>query len=79
LQVSRYIGAMPFVWLSVPGRADRVFLERNSSASLSRLTGCPDTPSPGWLGHDAAPAEIRAQACGTSTTSTSNMTTRSCN
>src|SRR5262249_49138429 len=38
LRVSRYIGAMPFLWLSVPGRADRAFIERNSIALLSCLT-----------------------------------------
>jgi hypothetical protein len=53
------IGVMPFVWLSVPGRADRAAVERNSIALLSCLTGCPDRPSPGWLGRDAEPAEIR--------------------
>src|SRR5262249_50867852 len=62
LRVSRYIGAMPFLWLSVPGRADRAFIERNSIALLSCLTGCPDTPSPAWLGSDAVPAEIRGSA-----------------
>jgi hypothetical protein len=59
-QVSRSIGAMPFLWLSVPGRADRSYLESNSIALLSGLTGGPDQPSPSWLGHHAEPAEIRA-------------------
>ncbi len=57
--MSRHIGMTPFVWLSVAGRADRAYLERNSIALLSCLTGCPDTPSPGWLGRDAEPADIR--------------------
>jgi hypothetical protein len=59
LEVSRYIGAMPFLWLSVPDRADRGYIERNSIALLSCLTGGPDTPSPNWLGLDAVRAEIR--------------------
>ncbi|SRR6266516_1495348 len=59
MEVSRYIGAMPFLWLSVSDRADRGYIERNSIALLSCLTGCPDTPSPNWLGRDAVRAEIR--------------------
>jgi hypothetical protein len=59
-QVSRYIGAMPFLWLSVPGRADRGYLESNSIALLSCLTGGPDQPSASWLGRHAERAEIRA-------------------
>ena len=59
VEVSRYLGAMPVLWLGVPGPADRAYLERNSIALLSCLTGCPDTPSPAWLGHYAVPAEIR--------------------
>ncbi len=30
-EVSRHIGVMPFLWLSVPGRADRGYLESNRS------------------------------------------------
>jgi hypothetical protein len=58
-EVSRYIGAMPFLWLDVPDRADRGYIERNSIALLSCLSGCQDWPSPRWLGHDAARLEIR--------------------
>lgn len=58
-EVSRYIGAMPFLWLGVPDRADRGYLERNSIALLSCLAGCQDSPSAGWLGHDATRPEIR--------------------
>ena len=58
-EVSRHIGAMPFLWLSVPGRADRCYLESNSIALLSCLTGGPDQPSADWLGHYAERAEIR--------------------
>jgi len=58
-EVSRHIGAMPFLWLSVPGRADRGYLESNSIALLSCLTGGPDLPSASWLGRYAERAEIR--------------------
>ena len=57
--VSGHIGAMPFLWLNVPARADRGYLESNSIALLSCLTGGPDRPSTSWLGHYAEPAEIR--------------------
>lgn len=57
--VSRYIGAMPFLWLSVPCRTDRGYLESNSIALLSRLTGGPDRPGASWLGQHAERAEIR--------------------
>jgi hypothetical protein len=58
-EVSRYIGAMPFLWLAVPDRTDRGYLERNSIALLSCLARCQDSPSAGWLGHDATRSEIR--------------------
>jgi len=58
-EVSRHIGAMPFLWLSVPGRADRGYLESNSIALLSCLTSGPDLPSASWLGRYAERAEIR--------------------
>jgi hypothetical protein len=58
-EVSHRIGAMPFLWLSVPDRADRGYIERNSIALLSCLVGCKDSPSAGWLGHDANRPEIR--------------------
>jgi hypothetical protein len=58
-EVSRHIGAMPFLWLSVPGRTDRGYLERNSIALLSCLTGGPDQPGASWLGRYAERAEIR--------------------
>lgn len=57
--VSRYIGAMPFLWLGVPEREDRGYIERNSIALLSCLVGGPDPPSTGWLGHDVPRPEIR--------------------
>ena len=55
--VSSRIGAMPFLWLNVPARADRGSLESNSIALLSCLTGSPDLPSTNWLGHYAEQAE----------------------
>ncbi len=58
-EVSHLIGAMPFLWLSVPGRADRGYLESSSIALLSCLTGGPDQPSVSWLGRYAERAEIR--------------------
>ena len=58
-EVSRYIGAMPFLWLSVPDRTDRDYIERNSIALLSCLTGGPDLPSADWLGRYAPRREIR--------------------
>ncbi len=57
LEVSRYISAMPFVWLNVPGRPDqctgRAYVERNSIALLSCRVGGLDQPSVGWLGRFA--------------------------
>lgn len=35
LAVSRYIGAMPFLWLAVPDREDRACIERHSIGLLS--------------------------------------------
>jgi hypothetical protein len=55
--VSSHIGAMPLLWLNVPARADRGYLENNSIALLSCLTGGPDRPSTSWLGQYAEPAE----------------------
>ncbi|MEO6998832.1 MAG: hypothetical protein ABI112_12180 [Terracoccus sp.] len=58
LEVSRYLGAMPFLWLAVAdrfdGTIDRDYIERNTIALLSCLTSAADQPSPGWLGHDAS-------------------------
>ena len=52
-KVSDYIRAMPFLWLSVPDRADRGYLESNSIALLSCLANGPDLPGASWLGHSA--------------------------
>ena len=53
--VSRHIGAMPFVWLSIadePGPdSERGYVERNAIALLSNRGKAPvDAPSPTWLG-----------------------------
>ncbi len=57
--VSRHIQAMPFLWLAVPGRDDRGYIERNSIAITSSLSQGLDPPSPTWLGHYAFRIEIR--------------------
>jgi hypothetical protein len=56
-QVSKIIGAMPFLWLSLEDDAGpesrRGYIERNSIALLSNYNRNPlDPPSTGWLGHD---------------------------
>lgn len=58
-EVSRYIGAMPVLWLSVSDRADRGYVEQNSIALTSRLASGRDPSSLGWLGRHAARTEIR--------------------
>lgn len=58
-EASHHIRAMPFLWLSVPSRADHGYLESNSIALLSCLTGGPDLPSASWLGRHAERTEIR--------------------
>ena len=58
-EVSRYIGAMPFLWLSVPVQPDRGYIERNSIALLSCVSGGAGAPSRSWLGQYAVRAEIR--------------------
>ena len=65
-EVSRYIRAMPFLWLDVPGRPDpatgRGYIERNSIALLSCLAVGIDQPSPGWLGHHASNPKVRGSS-----------------
>jgi hypothetical protein len=58
LAVSRHIGAMPFLWLSVPDADDRGYVERNSIALTSCLAEGLDPPSASWLGRYADRAEI---------------------
>lgn len=60
LQVSNYIGAMPFLWLAVPEHVVRDYIERNSIALLSRCNGGVDAPSANWLGYDAKRPLVRA-------------------
>jgi hypothetical protein len=55
-EVSRVIGAMPFLWIAIDDEAgpqsQRGFVERNSIALLSNYAKDPvDAPSSGWLGH----------------------------
>jgi len=57
--VSRHMGAMPFLWLSVADRARRGSVERNSIALTSRLAHGPDPSSASWLGRHADRTEIR--------------------
>ena len=62
--VSRYIGAMPFLWLSVdgPGEIDnqRGYIERNAIALLSNYQGdALDPPSPDWLGRHSDREKVR--------------------
>lgn len=56
--VSRHIQAMPFLWLAVPERADRGYIENNSIALTSCLAQGLDPPSGRWLGRYASRAEI---------------------
>lgn len=57
--VSHHIQAMPFLWLAVPDRTDRGYIERNSIALTSRLGQGLDPPSGTWLGRHADRTEIR--------------------
>lgn len=62
--VSAYIGAMPFLWVSVddePGSdSDRGRIEAGAIAALSRVANrATDAPSDTWLGHYAARPAIR--------------------
>ncbi len=59
MAVSRYIGAMPVLWLSVPDPGTRGYVERNSITLTSQLAAGQDEPSPGWPGHHAIPGQIR--------------------
>ena len=64
VEVSRYIRAMPFLWLAVPTRddntSDRGFLERNTIALLTALAGAGEDASENWLGHHAVAPKVRA-------------------
>ncbi|MDZ7731780.1 MAG: hypothetical protein U5R31_00520 [Acidimicrobiia bacterium] len=63
-EVSRYIGAMPFIWVEVPDdpgpESERGIIERNSIALLSNLGREPvDSPSATWLGNWAGRDVVR--------------------
>lgn len=61
--VSEHIGAMRVLWLDVndePGpSSERAYLERNLIGLLSGDGALHEPPSSTWLGHHAAPEEIR--------------------
>ena len=59
LEVSRYIGVMPFLWLDVPDLQMRERIETGAIGLLSLRTGGTDPPSPNWLGLNARPVQIR--------------------
>ena len=59
MAVSRHIGAMPVLWLTVADPAIRADVEQNSTALTSHLADDQDLRSPGWLGHHAIPGQIR--------------------
>lgn len=62
--VSEYIGAMPVIWVSIPGDAgtesDRKLVEANAIALLSNCDREPiDPPTQGWLGRLSPHPAIR--------------------
>jgi hypothetical protein len=57
--VSRYIGAMPLLWLEVPDRLDRGVVETGVIALLSNRTGSGDPPTERWLGRHADNEGVR--------------------
>lgn len=63
-QVSRYISAMPFLFLAVPDNpgpdSQRGYIERNAIAMLSNYTTAMiDPPSPQWLGISSTRERVR--------------------
>ena len=54
IEVSRHIGSMPLLWVEIDDESGpdslRKYIERNSIGLLSNINGCPDLPSPSWLG-----------------------------
>jgi hypothetical protein len=65
MQVSQYIGAMPFLWLEVDSsaadQASRAFIERNSIALLTNFEREQLDPSSAqWLGSFCPRAKVRA-------------------
>ena len=64
LEVSKYIGRMPLLWLNVndpPGRdSSRALVEKNSIALLSNYDRDPlDTASRSWLGKHSDRSRVR--------------------
>lgn len=65
-EVSKFIGAMPFLWLAVPNTSghlsDRGIIERGSIALLSNSRSAKplDPPSENWLGHHSSHKGVRA-------------------
>jgi len=59
LAVTAHISAMPLLWLDVPDRGERRFIEANAIALLSQRAGGVDAPSPRWLGLNAASSKVR--------------------
>ena len=62
--VSKEIGAIPFLWLSVDGApgldSQRGYVERNSIALLSNFIREPiDPPSANWLGRCCSQERVR--------------------
>jgi hypothetical protein len=63
-EVSKVIGAMPFLWLAIDDEPSpkslRGYIERNSIALLSNFDKEPlDPPSAGWLGHSCNRERVR--------------------
>ena len=63
-EVSKVIGAMPFVWLAIedePGpESARGYIERNAIALLNNYNRTSlDPPSANWLGHDSDRERVR--------------------
>jgi len=64
IKVSKVIGDMPFLWLSIgdePGpNSLRGYIEKNSIALLSNYNKVPlDSPSKNWLGHECNREKVR--------------------
>jgi hypothetical protein len=63
-EVSKVIGALPFLWLAIDDRPGptslRGYIERNAIALLSNFNKNPiDPPSEGWLGNSCDRERIR--------------------
>lgn len=60
-QVSQYFNNMPFIWLNVPDRQDRINIEAYCIALLSNYNQTPgiDLPSASWLGSQSPRNPVR--------------------